>query len=115
VADTAGSFERDGQTIEVSPAIAVATAVFSVGLGALGILARVVFTLFLRRGFNWARIVVTVLFGTSLLPPYSADPIDLIMIAATVAGLVLIWLSASNAFFRDVKRARTAHKARQLG
>lgn len=109
------SFERDGQELQVTPEIAIATVVFGAVVSAVSIALRVVFTLLLRRGFNWARIVGTVLFGALLLPPYILDGISMLVMALAIAGIVLVWLPQSNAFFRDVKQDRIAHKARQFG
>ncbi|WP_157373085.1 hypothetical protein [Agromyces sp. Root81] len=114
MAEWVHSFERDGQELQVTPEIAIATVVFGVVVSAISIALRVAFTLLLRRGFNWARIVATVLFGALLLPPYILDGIAILVMALAIAGIVLVWLPQSNAFFRDVKQDRIAHKAKQF-
>ncbi|MFB6612481.1 hypothetical protein ACFCVO_19330 [Agromyces sp. NPDC056379] len=109
------SFERDGETLQVTPAIAITTVIAGFVATSIGIASRLVFTLLLRRGFNWARIVATVLFGYLLLPPYSLDVISVLVMVLAIAGIVLVWLPQSNAFFRAVKQDRITHSAKQFG
>ena len=114
LAESVHSFERDGQELQVTPEIAIATVVIGVVLGAVGIALRAAFAVLLRRGFNWARIVATVLFGALLLPPYILDGISVLVMVLAIAGIVLVWFPQSNAFFKDVKQERIAHKSKQF-
>ena len=119
LAETVHPFERDGRELQVTPELAVATFIIGFAWSLIVIGLRASFTLALRQGINWVRIVVTVLFGVLLLPPYDVSSIDqvafnVIVMVLTVAGLALSWLPPSNAFFRDTKRDRIAHKAKQL-
>jgi len=70
----------------------------------------------LRRGFEWARIVssasaafalIALLFGRSDFLSILLAPLDL-------APAVLVWLPTSNRYFAAVSLARRRHKARQL-
>lgn len=119
LAENVHPFELDGRELQVTPGLAVATLIIGFVWSLVVIGLRAGFTLALRRGINWVRIVVTVLFGVLLLPPYDVSSIDqivfsILVMVLTVAGIVLCWLPPSNAFFRDTKRDRIAHKAKQL-
>lgn len=84
---------------------------------AVAILLEVVIAFLVRRGFNWARIVLTISIGLGFVswiasPP--ADPATYVTSAVNVLLLVLVWLPASNYYFRAVKAARKLHRSRQL-
>ncbi|NQX37046.1 hypothetical protein [Herbiconiux sp. VKM Ac-2851] len=120
LAETVHSFERNGRELQVTPELAVATWVFGLAASALGIGLRAGFTLALRRGYNRVRIVLTILFAALLLPPYETNSIatvvlEVLIVVPALAGIVFIWLPESNAYFREVKRARVAHKAKEFG
>lgn len=70
----------------------------------IGAAIRVVFAIFLLRGANWARIVLTVLGAIivlSLLPSIIAgNVLAIVELVAVVAAVVLQWLSAAKPFFR---------------
>jgi hypothetical protein len=66
----------------------------------------VLFAIFMRRGANWARIVLTVLTVLSLVNiPWGYFSGALQVIAAIVAT-VLIWLKPASAYFAAVKASR---------
>lgn len=74
----------------------------------LFLIAFVVFDLLMRRGANWARIVLLVLTVLSLTGVISAYGLGAIGVIAGIIACVLMFLPASNAYFREVK-------ARKLG
>ncbi|MET4159786.1 hypothetical protein [Agromyces sp. PvR057] len=113
------AFERNGRELQITTEFALATWFVGFGLAALVIGLRAGLAFALRRGYNWIRIVLTVLFGAVLLPPYTASTITdiaftVFVIVLTAAGIVLIWQRQSNTFFRDVKQDRIAYKAKQF-
>ena len=70
-----------------------------------------------RRGFNWARILLTISIGLGFValigyPP--ASPWTDVTSAVNVVLLVLVWLPRSNHYFRIVKAARRLHRSRRL-
>ncbi|MFE4468504.1 hypothetical protein ACFRFH_06770 [Leifsonia sp. NPDC056824] len=64
----------------------------------------------LRRGSGWARIILTVLGALSILTAILAlgTPKGVAEGLAGAAGIVLLWLKPSNAWFRAGKAARLA-------
>ena len=76
----------------------------SVGGALIGALLRVFLGLFLLRGANWARIVLTVIGGIVLLGLAAnivmGDLIGLLSGIAVVVAAVLMWLPAARAHFR---------------
>ena len=66
----------------------------------------VLFAYFMRRGANWARIVLTVLTALSLLNVLAGYGVGFLQFAATVAALVLIWLRPSNEYFAAVRASK---------
>ena len=86
-------------------------------LFAIVILLEVVVAFLVRRGFNWARILLTISLGlgfASLITSPPTDPLTYAITAVDVLLLVLVWLPASNRYFRIVKAARKLHRSRQL-
>lgn len=116
VADAVGPFEHDGAQLEVTPADAIATAVAGLAMNSAVFLLSVIFAVAFLRGANWARIGITVLFALGVIARF-ASPLDPISIAAGLIELVavtLLWLPASNRFFRSVTQDRAMHRSRQL-
>lgn len=70
----------------------------------------------LRRGFHWARIVLTVVAGLNLLTlPFGHPTLaTFLLLPLDLAPAVLVWLPQSNRYFAAVSRARAHHKAPQL-
>jgi hypothetical protein len=80
-----------------------ATLVASIVIGVLFIIAFIIFDLFMRRGANWARIVlliVTILGITGVAGGFGLGAVGVI---ASIVAAVLTFLPASNAWFRAVK------------
>jgi hypothetical protein len=60
----------------------------------------------LLAGARWARIVLTVIAGLSvLIAPFDFSPIVIVGLTLTLAGAVLMWMPAANAFFRPQHKA----------
>ncbi|MDR6972179.1 hypothetical protein [Leifsonia shinshuensis] len=68
--------------------------------------ALVLFAFFMRRGANWARIVLTVLTVLSLLNIINGYGAGFLQFALAVVGVILIWLRPSNEWFAAVKAAK---------
>ncbi|SEB15054.1 hypothetical protein [Leifsonia sp. 21MFCrub1.1] len=66
----------------------------------------VLFAYFMRRGANWARIVLTVLTVLSLLNLLTGFGTGLLQVLATIVAVVLMWLRPSSAYFAAVKAAK---------
>src|SRR3954447_22920603 len=91
----------------ITTAIAVGIAL-GIAVGVLSIAAYVVFAVLMRRGANWARIVLTVLSGIALVSGLvgllALNLLNLLVSALVAAAAVLLYAPASNAYFA----ARTA-------
>jgi amino acid transporter len=119
----AGTFET---ILDVSFGIGIA-------IGVVGILLYVLFGILAFRGANWARIVLTVLAGLSVLltilglatsaMPVSSDVpaaqlpvvpgawvLSIAQQVSLVVATVLLWLPASNDWFRRMKEHRRARR-----
>jgi hypothetical protein len=98
-------FERQG--VEVDPATidaaVAAGATASVVFGLLYLAAYVLFAFFLRRGANWARIVLLVITALSLLDVLSGFGIGALRVILGVVATVLVFTGESNDYFRGAK------------
>lgn len=92
-----------GGNAEIAQAVAPWALIGGVVLGG-GL--RVLFAVFLLRGKNWARIVlliiaiITALAGIGTL--LSGDIFAILALVVTIVAAVLMYVSASNAYFRRV-------------
>lgn len=85
-----------------------ASLVLALVIGVLYIAAFVVFDLFMRRGANWARIVlliVTILGITGVAGDYGVGAVGVI---ASIVAAVLTFMPTANAWFRAVKERKRA-------
>lgn len=104
--------ERQGTTLQGQNIQQLADTAIAVGIGVLivtTIFWAIVFVLFaflMRRGANWARIVLTVLTAISLLNLGSAFGIGFAQVAAAVAAAILLWLPASSQWFAAIKASK---------
>ncbi|MBF4592032.1 hypothetical protein [Curtobacterium sp. VKM Ac-1395] len=80
-----------------------ATLVASIVIGVLYIIAFIVFDLFMRRGANWARIVLLIVTILGLTGVIGGSGVGAVGVLASVVAAVLTFLPASNAWFRAVK------------
>ena len=84
-------------------AAAVAPVVLSVGL-LIGAGLRVLFAVFMYRGRNWARIVLLIVAILTTLGSISTilvgNVLDILTLVATVVAAVLMFVPASNPYFR---------------
>jgi hypothetical protein len=103
VPETVGTADGSS-TGAVAGSAVVITAILSLVVGG-GL--RVLFAIFLLRGRNWARIVLVIIAAITVFGSVAAiatgDVIQLIVLLIVVAAAVLMFLPASNAYFR--KRA----------
>ncbi|WP_246854144.1 hypothetical protein [Naasia sp. SYSU D00057] len=139
--DAQRQLEQQGQEDVLPPGTieTIADSAFGVGIatGVIGILLYVLFAIFVRRGANWARIVMTVLAGLSILgtlfaiaslalpsvtgasgaaePAPGSELIGILQCLCLVAATVLIWLRPSNEWFRRVKEYRRARRDSAFG
>jgi hypothetical protein len=66
----------------------------------------VLFAYFMRRGANWARIVLTVLTVLSLLNLVTGFGTGFLQVVAAIVAVVLMWLRPSNEYFAAVKASK---------
>lgn len=91
------------QIVDVTIALGIAVAIVTMIFWAL---VFVLFAVFMRRGANWARIVLTVLTVLSLLNILAAYGLGSLQVLASVAAAVLLWLPASSRWFAAVKASK---------
>ncbi|MGH1526616.1 hypothetical protein ACRAWC_22455 [Leifsonia sp. L25] len=68
--------------------------------------AFVLFAFFMRRGANWARIVLTVLTVLSLLNIINGFGTGFLQFAAAVVAVILMFLRPSNEYFAAVRASK---------
>jgi cytochrome c biogenesis protein CcdA len=87
---------------------------FSVGVavvfGIVFIVAYVLFALFMRRGANWARILLLILTVLSLFQILSGSGIGAGRFAVGAVATILIFLRPANEYFRAVKANKLANR-----
>jgi hypothetical protein len=66
----------------------------------------VLFAFFMRRGANWARIVLTVLTALSLLNIIAGFGLGALQVVASIVAVVLMWLRPSSEYFNAVKASK---------
>jgi hypothetical protein len=102
-------FERQG--VEVDPATidaaVAAGATASVVFGLLYLAAYVLFAFFMRRGANWARIVLLVITALSLLDVLSGFGVGALRVLLGVVATVLVFTGESNEYFRGAKARKS--------
>jgi K+-sensing histidine kinase KdpD len=103
-------FERQGTAIDASTLDAAvnASVTVSVVLSILYLAAYVIFAVFMRRGANWARIVLLVLTALSIfevMSPYGLGAIRLIL---GVIATVLLFTGPANDYFKNAKARKIA-------
>jgi hypothetical protein len=64
----------------------------------------------MRRGMNWARIVLTVLAGLAVFGILADSGIGALEFVCLAAATVLVFLPASNAYFRAAAATRAARR-----
>jgi hypothetical protein len=69
----------------------------------LFIVAFVLFDVFMRRGANWARIVLTVLTVLSIFSAAGGYGVNAVGVVASIVAVVLMYLRASNSYFAEAK------------
>ena len=92
---------------DVSPSVLNTALTVGVALagavGLLSVVAYVVFALLMRRGANWARIVLTVLSAIALVSGLVGllgfNLLNLLVSVLVVIAAVLLWQRPSNAYF----------------
>jgi hypothetical protein len=98
-----------------------------IAIGVVFALLFLFFALMMRGGRNWARIVLTVLSGLSIISGFTArttvtvndhtytssssTAVSWIGVVLSIIAIVLMYLAASNAYFRAAKAARTGRPA----
>jgi heme/copper-type cytochrome/quinol oxidase subunit 1 len=92
---------------DVSPTVLNTALTVGVALagavGLISVIAYVVFALQMRRGANWARIVLTVLSAIALVSGIvgllGLNVLNLLVSVLVVVAAVLLWQRSSNAYF----------------
>ncbi|MCZ2402219.1 hypothetical protein IV498_03245 [Paenarthrobacter sp. Z7-10] len=68
----------------------------------------VLFAFFMKKGANWARIVLTIITVLSLLNIASGYGVGAVQVIAAVIATVLIWLRPAGSYFSAVKARKAA-------
>lgn len=105
-------FDGTGLTVDVDATITAATAVLVV-VGIISSAVSLLVSIFIRKGHNWARIVLTVFAVLSLLNLTDLSVGNLPAVAGTlltVAATVLLYLAPSPAYFTAAKQYRQSKK-----
>jgi hypothetical protein len=97
--------ERQGTTVDQATLDAAigATITASVVFGLLYLAAYVLFAFFMRRGANWARIVLLVITALSLLDVLSGFGVGAVRVLLGVIATVLIFTGDAGPYFRGAK------------
>ncbi|MFE4468189.1 hypothetical protein ACFRFH_05155 [Leifsonia sp. NPDC056824] len=96
-----------GQNIDTLATAAIGVAIgLSVVTLIFWAIVFVLFAFFMRRGANWARIVLTVLTVLSLANILPGFPFGLIQVIASIVAVILIWLRPSSAWFAAIKASK---------
>lgn len=104
-AESAAKSQLSGQNtggVDVNGLVAASLTV-AIVIGILYVIAFVLFAVFMRRGANWARIVlliVTILSLTGVLGQYGVGAVGVV---AGVVAVILTFLPAANAYFRATR------------
>lgn len=103
-------FADRGQTVSDSTLDALVSAgvIAGVVIGILFLAAFVLFAFFMRRGANWARIVLLVLTVLSIFSVTSGYGLGAVRVIASVIATILIFLKPANEYFRAVKASKSA-------
>ena len=114
LASTSGLSAADTDT---AVTIAVVTAVV---IGVISVAISVLFAVFARKGYNWARIVITVFAALSLTGLIGIDGsvagiLSLISILLTIAAVVMFFTAPASAYFKESGAYRQARKMGYAG
>ncbi|QCQ17366.1 hypothetical protein [Microbacterium sp. RG1] len=94
-------FADVGNDPQVAAAVGPAAAIIGLAIGAA---LRILFAVYMLRGRNWARIVLLILAIIAVLaglPAFAAGNIvDILLVLVAIAAAVLMYLPASNPYFR---------------
>lgn len=101
-----------GTAVDLDAAIAVGTG-FLVIVGVLSAAVTILVAIFIRKGYNWARIVLTVFAVLSLLNLVDLSAANLTAVASTllvIAATVLLYLKPAPEYFTGMKQYRLSRK-----
>ena len=93
----------DGGTLNAAVTAAVTASVI---FGLLYLAAYVLFAFLMRRGANWARIVLAVITALSLLDILSGYGLGAVRVILGIIATVLVFTAPANAYFASVKAAK---------
>jgi hypothetical protein len=91
-----------------------ASLVTAIVIGVLYIIAFVLFDVFMRRGANWARIVLLIVTVLSLAGVLGAYGLGALGAIAAIVASILMFLRPSNEYFRGAKAAKLGRPAPQV-
>lgn len=96
-----------GQNIDTVANAALGVAIgFSVLTLIFWAVTFVLFAFFMRRGANWARIVLTVLTALSLLNVLNGLGTGALQVILSIVALILMWLRPSSEWFAAIKASK---------
>lgn len=101
LADGRYAFAGVGGNAQVAAAVGPAAAIIGLAVGAA---LRILFAVYMLRGRNWARIVlliVAIIAVLAGLPAFATgNVVDILIVVVALAAAVLMYLPASNPYFR---------------
>jgi len=101
LADGRYAFADVGGNAQVAAAVGPPTVIIGLAVGAA---LRILFAVYMLRGRNWARIVLLILAIIAVLaglPAFATgNVVDILIVVVALAAAVLMYLPASNPYFR---------------
>ncbi|MCC9198466.1 hypothetical protein QNO08_02565 [Arthrobacter sp. zg-Y820] len=107
--------EAQGAAVDLDAAIAAGT-ILVVVIAVISAVVTLLVAIFIRKGYNWARIVLTVFAVISLLNFTDLSAANLVAIVSTlltIAATVLLYLNPAPAYFNQMKQYRLSKKFAQ--
>lgn len=104
--------QRQGTTINGQSIDQIADAAIAIGTATIivvmifWVVVYVLFAFLMRRGANWARIVLTVLTVLSLFNVLGGFGTGFVQFAASLVAVILMWLPASSQWFAAIKASK---------
>jgi K+-sensing histidine kinase KdpD len=100
--------DDQGTSVDAASLDAAVTAAVtaSVIFGLLYLAAYVLFAFLMRRGANWARIVLLIITALSLLDVLSGYGLGAVRVILGIIATVLVFTAPANAYFTAVKSAK---------
>lgn len=90
--------------------IITASIIVSLVLAIAFLIAFVIFDVFMRRGANWARIILLIITILSLTGVTGGYGVGALGVVASIVAVILMFVGQANPYFRAVKQQKLAAK-----